>query len=103
MKHNWRTFLVIPTVKHSTERVEYLLGKILGHEYTWDLLRVGENTESANLEREAKATNISREINDKYTDGDHQAIYEGLMATHPAYGGTKWTLDELREEMKHKD
>lgn len=100
MKHDWRKILIIPTANHSTERVAYLAGKIFGSTYGWTILRVGENVEIANLEREAKATKISREINDKYGDGDHQAIYQGLMETHPAYGGTKWTLDELREEMK---
>ena len=99
-KHTWRNLLVIPTYKHSTERIEYLLKKILGAEYDWHILRVGQSDDSANAEREALALKLSKDINDKFTDGDTKAIYDGLMENHPAYGGTRWTLDELREKMK---
>ncbi len=98
--HNFRKLLVLPTHRHATERIEYLLKKVLGSTYSWDVLRVGQNDDTANTERELLALKHSKDINDKFTDGDTQAIYDGLMATHPAYGGTKWTLDELREEMK---
>jgi hypothetical protein len=101
MKHNWHSVLVIPTIRHSTERIEYLLNKILGADYSWEILRIGEDKDPANLEREAKALKNTKEINDKYEDGDHQAVYDGLMETHPAYGGTKWTIEELRKEMEH--
>lgn len=97
----WRALLVIPTRNHSTERIAYLLKKILGNDYSWDITRVGENRESNNVAREAKALSITIEINDQFADGDHEAIYAGLLETHPAYGGTKWTLEELREKMKH--
>lgn len=100
MQHNWHKLLVIPTYNQSTERVSYLLKKILGSEYTWEILRVGENKDPANIEREAKATKLTVDINDVFVDGDHEAIYKGLMETHPAYGGTKWTLDELSKEMR---
>ncbi len=103
MEHDWRKLLVIPTVKHSTERIEYLLKKIFGAGYEYEILRVGENKEPENVQREAKALNITKDINDKYADGDHQAIYDGLRETHPAYGGTKWTVDELREMMRQQD
>lgn len=101
MKHNWRRLLVIPTRNHSTDRIAYLLKKILGHEYTWNILRVGENNTPENIAREQKALHYTREINDVFEDGDHEAIYKGLKETHPAYGGTKWTVEELREELKH--
>lgn len=97
---NWHKVLVIPTYKHSTERVKYLTKKILGSEYEWDVLRIGESDDTANAEREALALKLSKDINDKFADGDTEAIYSGLMDNHPAYGGTRWTLDELREKMK---
>ena len=97
----WRKVLVIPTYLHSTERIEYILRKILGEGYIWHVLRVGQSLDSENAERERKSLNLTQEINDQFVDGDHDAIYRGLMETHPAYGGTKWTLDELRDEMKH--
>ena len=100
-QHDWTNLLVLPTYNHATERIEYILKKVLGSEYEWDILRVGENKDAANMEREAKSLNLTKDINDQYSDGDHESIYEGLMATHPAYGGTKWTMDELREELKH--
>jgi len=99
MHHEWRSFLVIPTQNQTTERIEYLLQKIFGQNYDWEILRVGENKDQANLAREAKALRYTMAINDAYTDGDHEAIYRGLMESHPAYGGTKWTIDELREEL----
>lgn len=99
-KNNWHKLLVIPTYKHSTERIEYLLNKILGTEYEWEILRIGESHDNANTEREALALKLSKEINDLFADGDTSAIYAGLMENHPAYGGTRWTLDELREKMK---
>lgn len=100
LRHSWRRLLVIPSYNHATERIEYLLQKILGSSYTWDILRVGENTDPANMAREAKAFAYTKEINDQFVDGDHQAIYKGLMETHPAYGGTKWTVEELRKELQ---
>ncbi len=100
MQQNWHKLLVIPTYKQTTERIDYLLQKILGSEYEWEILRVGENTEPSNLEREAKALRITKEINDVFADGDHEAIYKGLMETHPAYGGTRWTIEELTKEMR---
>ncbi len=98
--HNFSKLLVLPTHKHATERIEYLLKKVLGPTYSWDVLRVGQSEDIANTERELLALKHSKDINDKFADGNTQAIYDGLMETHPAYGGTKWTLDELREEMK---
>lgn len=99
MKHGWHTILVIPTVHHSTERIAYILQKILGPEYSWDILRVGESNDSQVLQREAKALAMTKEINDPFLDGDHEAIHQGMLDTHPAYGGTKWTVDELRREL----
>lgn len=99
MQQNWHRLLVIPTYNQSTERVAYLLKKVFGSEYTYDILRVGENTDPANVAREAKALKLSIDINELFADGDHEAIYKGLMATHPAYGGTKWTIEELANEM----
>lgn len=98
--HNFRKLLVLPTHKHSMERIKYLLKKVLGVDYSWDVLRVGRSDDAVNAERETLALKHSKDINDKFADGDTQAIYDGLMETHPAYGGTRWTLDELREEMK---
>ncbi|HCH34115.1 MAG: hypothetical protein UY35_C0003G0056 [Candidatus Saccharibacteria bacterium GW2011_GWC2_48_9] len=99
MHHEWRSFLVIPTQNQTTERIAYLLQKIFGQNYDWEILRVGENKDQANLAREAKALRYTMAINGAYADGDHEAIYRGLMESHPAYGGTKWTIDELREEL----
>jgi uncharacterized SAM-binding protein YcdF (DUF218 family) len=99
MQHKWRSLLVIPTQNQMTERIDYLLKKIFGNDYSYDILRVGENMEQSNLEREAKALKHTKDINDIFQDGDHEAIYKGLMETHPAYGGTKWTVDELRREL----
>lgn len=99
--HGWRRLLVIPTVQHSEERIAYLLQKILGETYTWELLHTDIVADESNRQREQKALELTREINDVFADGDHDAIYAGLMETHPAYGGTKWTMDELRQEMKH--
>jgi hypothetical protein len=62
-------------------------------------LRARENLKRENLELEAKALQYTKAINDAFTDGDDKAIYKSLMKTHPAYGGTKWTIDELRKEL----
>lgn len=102
IKHGWHTILVMPSYGHSSERINYLLQKILGPEYTWHMLRINENTEPANLAREAKSLAYTKEINDAFTNGDHKAIYAGLMKTHPAYGGTKWTIEELKEQLSSR-
>lgn len=99
MQHKWDSLLVIPTQNQMTERIDYLLNKIFGNDYSWDMLRVGENIEQTNLDREAKSLKHTKDINDAFQDGDHKAIYKGLMKTHPAYGGTKWTVEELRKEL----
>lgn len=100
MPHNWHKLLVIPTQNQSTERIAYLLQTIFGADYSWEILRIGENKDPANLAREAKALKYTMDINDHFADGDHEAIYKGLMETHPAYGGTKWTIDQLRDELR---
>lgn len=102
MQHNWKNILVIPTYNQSTERISYIVKKVLGPEYQREIMRVGENKNPANVEREAKAYKLTTDINDVYADGDHEAIHKGLLETHPAYGGTKWTLEELSNEMKPK-
>ena len=99
MTHGWRSVLVIPTYNQSPERRGYLLQKVLGNEYLWDIIRVGESKEPENLAREAKSLLMTKEINDKYADGDHGAIYKGLLETHPGYGGNRWTIDELKREL----
>lgn len=99
LEHGWHKLLVIPTHAHSTERISYLLEKILGNGYDWEILRIGEDKDPANLEREAKSLHYTKEINDQFINGDHEAIYKGLQETHPAYGGTKWTVKELRDEL----
>ena len=99
MHHEWSNFLVIPTQNQTTERIEYLLQKIFGSSYSWNILRVGENQEQTNLARETKSLKYTKIINDVFQDGDHEAIYQGLLETHPAYGGARWTIEELRKEL----
>lgn len=95
--NNWTHILVVPQINHLTERVDYLLQKILGPGYEWIVVRPNVNLDEKNVARERKSLQLTRQINDAYEDGDHDAIYEGLMASHPAYGGTLRTIEELRE------
>lgn len=97
--NNWTRILVVPQVNHLTERVEYLLEKILGPGYEWRIVRPGMNLDEQNVAREQKALAMTREINDAFVNGDHNAIYKGLMDSHPAYGGTLRTIAELRKEL----
>jgi len=85
IRHSWTNLIVIPTYSHSTARISYLLKKILGSGYDWEILRVGENKDPANLAREAKSLQYTKDINDPIADGDHEAVYKRLMETHPAY------------------
>lgn len=50
-----------------------------------------------NTMREKKSLELTKQINDVFRDGDHKAIHKGLMESHPAYGGTRRTIEELRE------
>jgi uncharacterized SAM-binding protein YcdF (DUF218 family) len=95
--HAWTRILVVPQVNHSTERVEYLLQKILGPDYSWTIVRPSENLDEQNIARENKSLELTKQINDVFKDGDHAAIYKGLMDSHPAYGGTLKTIEELRK------
>lgn len=95
--NNWRRILVVPQVNHLTERVEYLLQKILGSDYEWSIARSAENLNEKNVAREKKSLELTRQINDSFVDGDHDAIYKGLLESHPAYGGTLATVEELRK------
>lgn len=94
--YGWKRIIVVPQVNHLTERVEYLLQKVLGPEYKWTIVRPSENLDSVNVARETKSLEMTRDINDAFSDGDHDTIYKALMESHPAYGGTRWTVDELR-------
>ena len=51
---NLRKLLVLPTYKHATERIDYLLQKVLGSTYSWDILRVGQSEDAVNTERELR-------------------------------------------------
>lgn len=95
--HGWTRILVVPQINHLGERIDYLLQKILGPGYEWTVVRPGVNQEEKNVAREMKSLELTKQINDVFEDGDHQAIYDGLMASHPAYGGTLKTIEELRE------
>ncbi len=95
--NNWTRILVVPQPNHSTERIDYLLQKILGPDYTWTVARHTTNSDEQNAKREQKSLELTKHINDAFEDGDHTAIYKGLLASHPAYGGTLRTIDELRE------
>lgn len=95
----WRHILIIPAINHSSERVEYLARKIFGSHCQWSILRAKENTSVENIKREQKSLRLTKEINSHVPDGDHETIYRLLCETHPAYGGTKFTLEELRELM----
>ena len=88
--------MVVPQANHSTESVEYLLRKILGPSFEWIIVRSAENLNEQTVARERKSLELTRQINDAFEDGDHDAIYKGLMNSHPAYGGTLTTIDELR-------
>ena len=50
------------------------------------------NLDEQNIQRETKSLALTKQINDVFEDGDHDAIYDGLMASHPAYGGTLRTI-----------
>lgn len=89
--------IVVPQVNHLTERVEYLLQKVLGPGYEWKIISPAENLDERNVLREKKSLEMTRRINDAFQDGDHRAIYKGPMESHPAYGGTLWTTEELRK------
>lgn len=89
----------MPQANHLIERIDYLLQKILGSEYEWVVVRSGVNLNEHNIKREKKALVMTRQINDSFEDGDHESIYKGLMVTHPAYGGTKWSINEVRKEL----
>jgi hypothetical protein len=95
--NNWTKILVVPQINHLTERIEYLMQKILGQGYEWTIVRPNINLDEKNIAREKKSLELTMQINDAYKDGDHDAIYEGLMASHPAYGGTLRTIKELRD------
>lgn len=95
--HEWTHIVVVPQANHLTERVEYLLQKVLGPNFEWDIVRINENSDEKNIAREKKSLELTKQINDAFQDGDHEAIYKGLMQSHPAYGGTLRTIEELRE------
>lgn len=95
----WTSVLVVPTPQQLEARIEYMMQKVLGPGYQWAIERIGEDLSEENVRREMRSLQITREINDPFTDGDDGAIYDMLMKTHPAYGGTRWTIEELREKM----
>lgn len=95
--NGWHTLLIAPGPNHSKERVSYILTKILGPEYTWEFLPVPENTLPENIKREHISLTLTKELNDTYVDGDHEAIFQGLVKTHPAYGSnTKYSVEDLK-------
>lgn len=100
--HTWTRIIIVPGKDHLTERVAYLAQKVFGPTYTWKIVRAGENLDERNVAREKKALELTKGINNALRDGDHDTIYAGLLATHPAYGGTRWTTEELRKLVGYK-
>jgi uncharacterized SAM-binding protein YcdF (DUF218 family) len=82
LPHNWKNLLVIPSINHTNARVNYVLQKVLGSGYSWDIRRANENTNPENLAREERSLALTKEINDVFTDGDHEAIYKGMRLSH---------------------
>jgi uncharacterized SAM-binding protein YcdF (DUF218 family) len=96
LPHNWTRIIVVPQINHLTERIEYVLQKVLGPNYTWTIIRSDENLSQQNTTREQRSLDLTRHINDPLADGDHDAIYNELKKNHPAYGGSRYSTDELR-------
>jgi vancomycin permeability regulator SanA len=96
LDRGWKRVVIIPAINHSTQRVVYITNKILGPDYVWKILRAKENLDMRNIIREQTSLRSTREINGMIPDGDHEATYRILCQTHPAYGGTKYSLEELK-------
>jgi uncharacterized SAM-binding protein YcdF (DUF218 family) len=97
LPNDWKRIIVVPQVNHMNDRIDYILQKVLGPDYEWAVVRAGMNVDESNIAREMKSLELTMQINDAFEDGDHDGIYKGLIASHPAYGGTLKTVDELRE------
>ena len=68
----------------STERIEYLVRKVLGPDYTYRLIEP-DIQRPAERAREQKSLSIAKRWLDPIDDGDMGAIYALMRAKHPGY------------------
>ena len=97
----WQSVVIIPTNNHASERIAYLVDKIFGTDHRWVIQRAGENRDPKNIERELLSLTLTKDINGFVPAGDHETIYRLLCETHPSYGGSKFTVEELRALLDH--
>ena len=103
--NNWRHVLVLVS-DHHAQRTEYLFKKVLGPDYTLDILPVVTELEpTARAEKEdrhARSLKLAQERLGAITDGDDMAIWELMSTQHPAYAtNPKVSKEELEKMLVH--
>lgn len=84
-QHGWKDVLVVASVNHSLRRVDYLLTKILGPEYNYEIIAQKTNDDNLNQDRETKSLQLTKQLLDTVNDGDDQAVHEAMEQKHVAY------------------
>lgn len=79
-----RKLAVILGPNHSLERVKYIFDKVLGGGYDVTFFEHNANQEGQ-PEREKKSLDVLKEWLDRVPNGNHEAVYQIMLAKHPGY------------------
>lgn len=83
--NNWQNVLVVASINHSLNRVNYLLTKILGDTYTYELTAEKTNDDNLNKIRESRSPALAKQLLDDVNDGDDATIFKIMQQKHVAY------------------
>ena len=98
LPHNWHRLYVVASTGHLEERLRFIINKVLGPDYTADILKFTANDEPKNLEREHRSYSLLQEWLHNVPDGDHDAVFEVMQRNHPGYGNnTTFTSEQLNQ------
>lgn len=104
-QHNWHSICIVSSINH-TKRIQYLEQKILGPQYSVDIINCKNTLSKSKLqksmEREEKSLSIKKQYleSDQLKDGDDSAIWQIVKKIHPAFSKhPKFTKEELMHMM----
>ena len=86
--HNWHNLVFVASEEHMP-RIQYLVDKIYGPNYTCEFITSARVLDSMAYEQatlhEDKSMRITKDWFDAIAAGDEQAVWKLVLAKHPAY------------------
>ncbi|MGD0284253.1 MAG: YdcF family protein [Candidatus Saccharimonadales bacterium] len=96
--HNWTKIIVIAGPNHSFKRLRYVLDKVWGKDYSYDIAPTIQNESQKNITRENKSLELVKSFLSEIKNGDHESVYRVLKAKFPSYSSSpEYTVEQLKK------